>query len=61
MMELTVSHRHASDPQYSAFVQTIGEGTVGEAFEPLNADSEPIPNASVVPLQFAHPFSMRTH
>src|SRR3546814_10867147 len=58
VMELTVSHRHANDPEYSAFVQAIGEGTVGEGAKVADtgragsADVEPIPTAKIVPLKF---------
>src|SRR3546814_2606175 len=65
-MELTVSHRHASDPEYSAFVQEIGEGVVGEEMkvEELDGDggarvdrTDPTPNAKIVPLQFLRAYS----
>src|SRR3546814_10061032 len=28
--ELTVAHRHAADPAYATFVQSLGEGILGE-------------------------------
>lgn len=60
VMELTVSHRHARDPEYSAFVQHIGEGAVGERLTDPDAEIGAVPNAKVVPLGFLQSFNRQT-
>jgi len=60
VMELTISHRHATDPEYAEFVQEIGEGAVGEDYIPSNEKAEPIPNAKIACLQFLRAFNPRT-
>src|SRR3546814_2951946 len=61
LCELTVAHRHAADPAYATFVQSLGEGILGEdLYDPPDDDQsgdEPeqdrpaIQNAKIVPLQ----------
>src|SRR3546814_15644464 len=37
--ELTVAHRHAADPAYATFVQSLGEGILGEdLYDPPDDD-----------------------